>query len=137
MAQVQAEEVAGMEAQQQADSQLGAAAHPLVQALQLQLAAWDAPPASARLLQLLAQCPASFLRRAADGEVLLLHVLHLLHSLHAIPLGDGGAAAQGQRVRRAQCCACAAPQRLSRSKTQETRVHSGWVPARLRHFSAC
>jgi hypothetical protein len=64
-----------MEAPGQADSLQGAAAHPLVEALHAQLAAWDAPPASLRLVQLLAQCPTSFLRKAADGEG-LAQVVH-------------------------------------------------------------
>ncbi len=56
-----------MEAPEQADSLQAAAAHPLVEALHAQLAAWDAPPASPRLVHLLAQCPTSFMRKAADG----------------------------------------------------------------------
>ena len=59
-----------MEAPEQADSLQAAAAPPLVEALHAQLAAWDAPPASPRLVQLLAQCPTSFLRKAADGAAL-------------------------------------------------------------------
>ncbi len=69
-----------MEAPEQADSLPGAAAHPLVEALHALLAAWDAPPASPRLVHLLAQCPTSFLRKATDGEGLppLYTFLHML-----------------------------------------------------------